>query len=89
MKERLGQGVSHLKMVRTPIIFKFPFPPEKVVEYFREFFGPTKMAFAALNADGQAALRSDLVDLWTRDNRATDGMTEVEAEYLEVNATRA
>ncbi|MDQ3221505.1 MAG: SAM-dependent methyltransferase, partial [Acidobacteriota bacterium] len=38
------------------------------------------------DADGQAALRADLEQLWTDNNRATDGTTEVESEYLEVRA---
>ena len=89
VKVRLSDGISDLKMVRVPIMFKFPYPPEKVVEHFREYFGPTKTAFASLDEDGQAALKKDLVDLWTENNRATDGTTEVESEYLEVTATRA
>jgi SAM-dependent methyltransferase len=88
-RARFGGSVSDLTMTKVPITFKFPFPPEKVVEYFREFFGPTKMAFAALDPDGQASLKADLVDLWTENNRATDGTTEVEGEYLEVIATKA
>jgi hypothetical protein len=88
VKARFSEGISDLKTTRTPILFKFPFPPEQVVEYFREFFGPTKMAFASLDTDGQAALKKDLVDLWEQHNRSTDGTTEVEAEYLEVTAVR-
>jgi hypothetical protein len=34
-------------------------------------------------------LRRDLENLYTQHNRATDGTTYVEAEYLEVIATRA
>jgi hypothetical protein len=33
-------------------------------------------------------LRKDLEQLWTSNNRATDGTTSVEAEYLEVIAMR-
>ncbi|MEO6050022.1 MAG: SAM-dependent methyltransferase, partial [Pyrinomonadaceae bacterium] len=73
----------------TPIPFTFPFGPEEVVDYFREYFGPTKMAFASLDADGQAALRKDFVDLWTEHNHATDGTTDVESEYLDVTAIRS
>ena len=89
VKQRLSDGISDLRMVRTPISFTFPFGPAEVVDYFREYFGPTKMAFAALDEDGQAALRKDLVDLWTEHNHATDGTSDVESEYLEVTAIRA
>ena len=89
VKARFSKGISDLKTVPTPIAFKFPFSPDQVVEYFREYFGPTKMAFSTLDADGQAALKTELVDFWTKNNRATDGTTDVEAIYLEVTAIRA
>lgn len=89
VKTRLADGIRDLKMVRTPITFRFPFSPDQTVEYFREYFGPTNVAFASLDPDGQSALKRDLVGLWTTHNRATDGTTEVEAEYLEVTAIKA
>ncbi len=89
VKTRLADGISSLTMVRTPIQFIFPFRPEEVVDFFREYFGPTKMAFAALDSDGQAALKKDLVDLWVEHNHATDGTSDVGSEYLEVTAIRA
>ena len=65
------------------------FDPAEVVEHFRLYFGPTQKAFESLDADGQAALRTDLEDLWEANNQATDGTTKVESEYLEVRATKA
>ena len=70
-------------------MFKYPFPPAEVVEFFRTYFGPTQAAFAALDADGQVALRGDLERLWSEHNQATDNTTQVESEYLEVIATRS
>jgi hypothetical protein len=47
-------------------------------------------AFAVLVEAGQAAFRSDLVDLWDAHNvSARPGRTVVDAEYLEVVGTRA
>jgi len=89
VRERLREGVADLQMTRRVCLFDYPFPPAEVVEFFRTFYGPTQRAFAALDSDGQAALRSDLERLWSEHNRATDGTTRVEAEYLEVVATRA
>ncbi|MGB7209671.1 MAG: class I SAM-dependent methyltransferase [Pyrinomonadaceae bacterium] len=88
VKSRFASGVTGLTLTRRPIEFKYPFPPNEVVEYFRQYFGPTQMAFAALDADGQAAMRKELEELWTEHNRATDGTTDVESEYLEVIATK-
>ena len=68
--------------------FKYPFSPAEVVESFRKYYGPTQRAFGALDANGQAALRNELAQLWAEHNQATDDTTYVEAEYLEVAATR-
>jgi hypothetical protein len=68
---------------------RYPFAPEAVVEFFLVYYGPTNRAFAALDADGQAALRRDLEQLWARNNIAGDGTTHVESEILEVSALRA
>ena len=59
-----------------------------MVEFYRTYYGPTNRAFAALDANGQVALRHDLEQLWTGQNRATDGSTRYQAEYLEVIAVR-
>lgn len=82
VKERLK--VQDLKLTRRPILFKYPFGPTEVVEHFILYFGPCQRAFESLDTDGRKGLREDLVKLWTQFNRATDGTTQVESEYLEV-----
>ena len=88
VKERLNNGSAHLQLTPRICVFNFPFPPAEVVEFFRMYYGPTQKAFAALDENGQAALRSDLEQLWSQHNQANDGHTLVEGEYLEVIATR-
>jgi SAM-dependent methyltransferase len=88
VRERLREGIAELRMERRMYPLRFPFPPEGVVEFFRTYFGPLNRAFAALDAEGQAALRRDLEQLWSAHNEATDGTTAVAAEYLEVVARR-
>lgn len=88
VRERLRIGVADLQLTRRMVPFRLPMSPEQTVDYFRAWYGPTLRAFAALDEDGQAALRRDLTRLWAEHNRATDGTTHVEAEYLEVVATR-
>jgi len=68
---------------------RYPFGPAEVVEFFITYYGPTNRAHAALDAAGQAALRADLEQLWTTNNRASDGSTQVESEFLEVAAWRS
>lgn len=89
VRERLRDGVADLQLTRRICLFDYPFPPAEVVEFFRKYYGPTQRTFDALDADGQAALRGDLERLWAEHNRATDGTTQVEGEYLEVIATRS
>ena len=66
----------------------YPFSPAEVVEFFRAYYGPTNRAFSSLDEEGQKALRLDLERLWTENNRASDGSTQIEAEYLEVDGIR-
>jgi len=89
VRERFADGISDLQLNRRKIMFTFDGTPEEVVEHFRQYFGPTNRAFASLDEAGQAALRKDLVDHWTKHNQATDGTTKVEGEYLEVIAKKA
>lgn len=89
VRERLRAGISELKLTRRMCRFNLPFTPAEVVEHFRTYYGPTQRAFAALDTNGQAALRSDLEQLWAKHNQATDNTTQVDGEYLEVLATRS
>lgn len=62
----------------------YPFQPSDVVAFFREFYGPTNRAFAALDESGQIALRKALEAHWSAANLGGTNETRVEAEYLEV-----
>ena len=89
VRERLGEGISKLETSLQMVKFAFPFSPAEVVEHFRSYYGPTQKAFGTLDESKQAALRQDLEQLWSKHNRATDGTTDVDSEYLQVIATRA
>jgi SAM-dependent methyltransferase len=90
VRERFGAGLSNLRMTRVTYQFRYPFPPDGVVEFFREHYGPTTRAFAALDPDNRETLRAALVNLWASQNQAVEpGRTIVDAEYLEVIGTRA
>jgi SAM-dependent methyltransferase len=88
VRGRFRDGVAELSLARRMYPFSYPFPPAKVVEFYREFYGPTNRAFAALDEGRQAVLRKDLEALWTQHNEATDGGTRYGGEYLEVVAVR-
>jgi len=88
VRDRLRDGIADLKFSLHLYHFDYPFPPDAVVEFYRANYGPVSRAFASLDADGQQKLRSDLIHLWSAHNKAADNTTKVDAEYLEVIATR-
>jgi hypothetical protein len=89
VRERLGPGSSALTVTRRLYPMRYPFAPAEVVEFYFSFYGPALRALATLDAAGQAALRQELTQLWSSNNKASDGSTFVAAEYLDVLAVRA
>jgi ubiquinone/menaquinone biosynthesis C-methylase UbiE len=89
VRQRLGHGVSSMALRRRLYTFTYPFPPAEVVEFFRQYYGPTNRAFASLDASAARRLRQELENLWSVHNRGGDDLTVVSAEYLQVVATRA
>jgi ubiquinone/menaquinone biosynthesis C-methylase UbiE len=86
--ERLRESVLDLRCTYRFYQFEYPFPPDVVVDFFREYYGPMSRAFGALDAEGQAQLKADLVALWNSHNRGVGNATLVDSEYLEVIAIR-
>ncbi len=87
LEELLGDGVSSLEVTRRTYSFRYP-SPEHFVGWFREYYGPTVRAFAALDTEGQEALASDLKELCEAHNVSGDGTLVVPADYLEAVAVR-
>jgi ubiquinone/menaquinone biosynthesis C-methylase UbiE len=88
VRERFGDGVSDLKMTKRMADMQFEYGPSEVVDHFRKFFGPTKLAFEKLDETQGEMFRQDLEDLWSKNNSANDGTTSAKSEYLEVIATK-
>jgi len=88
LRERFGNGVRDLRTTRYMYPFRYPFPPADVVDFFIKYYGPTLKAYAALDDAGKSELRNELSELWSRNNIAKDGTTDVPAEYVEVVGTR-
>ena len=86
VNERLGGRVRRLMLTPRMFPFNFPYSPAGVVELFQAFYGPTVRAFDALGPEERAAFRRDLEALWRDANLASDQVTRVDAEYLEVLA---
>ena len=88
VRERLGAYASDIRTARRMAEFDFPFPPAGVVAFFREYFGPIKIAFSRLDPEQQPHYAADLEKLWGEHNEAGGDRTLVRAEYLEVVAVR-
>ena len=89
VRERLGQGLTELRMTRRHYTFTYDFSPAAVVELFKLYYGPINQAFGALDASGRDRLRGELEELWAAHNCAGIDRTTVYAEYLEVIGIRA
>jgi SAM-dependent methyltransferase len=85
--ERLA-GVERVDCVRRRIMFEYPCSPAETVALFRDWYGPTVRAFAALDAERHELLERDLIALWSDHNHGDGAVTCVESEYLEVIAIR-
>jgi SAM-dependent methyltransferase len=88
-RERLGGYASQIQTIRRRAAFDFPFPPRQVVQFFRDYLGPTQVAFSRLGPEAQVAYAADLENLWSEHNQGEPGQTVVQGEYLEVIATRS
>lgn len=89
VRARFGDAISDLKLTRRIARLCYPFPPAQLVDFFRQFYGPTLRAFATLDGEGQRKLHADLEDLFATHNKSgSPYATEVHAEYLEVLAIR-
>lgn len=89
VRNRLRDGIGELKFARRMYHFDYPFSPSEVVDFFRENYGPMTRAFASLEEKERQTLHAELTQLWSSHNQAGGNRTRVDAEYLEVIATRA
>jgi ubiquinone/menaquinone biosynthesis C-methylase UbiE len=77
------------KIEHTTRMFAFRYrSPEHWVEVFRNFYGPTHIAFLALDADDHAALEADLVSLLRSQDQGGGNGLVVPGEYLETVVTK-
>jgi SAM-dependent methyltransferase len=86
--ERFGPGVT-LQMQKRIVLFDLPMSPEGAVDFFRQYFGPTQVAFSRLDAEGQHRMKTELIALWMENNIGDANHTKIHAEYLEVHGRRS
>ena len=81
--ELFGAQAADIRSERRMFNFRYR-SPQHWIEFFREFYGPTLKAFAALDTDARRALEAELVALLGRFNRGGGDSLVVPGEYLEV-----
>lgn len=79
-------GKDKIAFARDTFTFNSPDAPSELVARFRNFYGPTMNAFEAAEKNGRAdALKSDLEDLFNKQNRSLDrNSTSIPATFLRV-----
>jgi SAM-dependent methyltransferase len=87
LRELLGGGTQHLRIVRRSLEFRYRSIPH-YLEVLQGQLGPTRETFLALGPAEREALTGDVVDLINRFNRSKDGTIVVPSDYLEVLITR-
>ena len=84
----LGSNRWEFTTTLRQLRFRYPHTPRGTAELFRGAYGPTVVAMASLDEDRRATLHAELTEHWVRHDRRAGHHTEVEAEYLEIIATR-
>jgi ubiquinone/menaquinone biosynthesis C-methylase UbiE len=87
LNEMFGAQASEINAEPRTFVFRYR-SPQHWLDVFKTFYGPMLKAFAALNANAQAALTRDVLALVDEFNRAGDGTMAVPSEYLEVVITK-
>ena len=85
--ELFGERAANIRAVRRHFNFRY-YSAAHWLQVFRDFYGPTHKAFAALNPTQQGALARDIAALLERFNIAGSSSLVVPGEYLEVVITR-
>jgi ubiquinone/menaquinone biosynthesis C-methylase UbiE len=85
--ELFGDQISKLTITRRHFVFRY-YSAEHWLDVFRTYYGPTLKSFAALDADGQASLANDLLNLLKHFNEGGSNTLKIPSEYLEVVAIR-
>jgi hypothetical protein len=82
-----GSQAADIRTVRRNFNFRYR-SAAHWVQVFRDYYGPTHKAFAALDGNRRASLEEDVVALLERHNTAGQKSLVVPGEYLEVVITK-
>lgn len=88
LRELLGDRVSSLATTRRELAYRYH-STDHFLEFFRNYFGPVKMAMEMLDDAGRQAAAAEVAGILERFNRAGDAALVAPGEYLEAVARRA
>jgi hypothetical protein len=88
LRELFGDGISELRTESVDFNFRFR-SPQHFLAYFREYFGPVRVAVESLDQSAAEKLISDLSEVVAELDRNEGEQIVVPSEYLEVVAVRA
>jgi ubiquinone/menaquinone biosynthesis C-methylase UbiE len=83
-----GREADDIRSARKVFNFRYQ-SPSHWLQVFRDYYGPTHKAFAALDAQGQKQLAADITELLERMNVGGRNSLVVPSEYLEVIIVKA
>ena len=87
LQQLFGDRAANIQATRKVFNFRYA-SPEHWLQVFRDFYGPTFKAFAALDPAGQQALEKDIFAVLDRFNIAGAASLVVPGEYLEIVITK-
>jgi SAM-dependent methyltransferase len=87
LRELFGDEVSDLRLERRKSRQAFR-SADHFLDFFRTYFGPTKVAYERVGPEGEEALTADFRAYLEESNVAGDRALVLEPEYLQVVATR-
>jgi SAM-dependent methyltransferase len=88
LAELFGTNTRTIDVQRRDFVFRYR-SADDWLDAFRNYYGPTHKAFAALDGEGQLAFEHDLLALAHEHNTSPNGALRVPSEYLEVVAIKA
>lgn len=88
LAELFGESAASIDLQRRNFVFRYR-SPAHWLEVFRTYYGPTKRAFEALDAQGGKELEKEILALLNKGNRSGDGTLVLPSEYAEVVIVRA
>jgi len=88
LRELFGDGISDLRVERRASRQAFR-SADHFLDFFRTYFGPTKVAYERVGPEGEESLTADMLQYLEEANTAGDRALVLKPEYLQVIATRA